>query len=93
MISRIKLNNKEVITDHFNGFFNFHSATNDPKTDIEKQKYAKMCPSLSIPINKRVDCGKDRRTVEKKTMKIPMLKATIEKKYLGTYQFFITFCI
>tara|TARA_B100000767_G_scaffold262628_1_gene275494 strand:- start:22419 stop:22676 length:258 start_codon:yes stop_codon:yes gene_type:complete len=85
MISRLKLNKKEVITDHFKGLFNFHSTTNDPNTDIEKQKYARVCPSLSVPIKKSVDCGKDSLTVERNTMKIPIVKAVIVKRYLGTY--------
>ena len=52
--------------------------------DNEKQKYAKMCPILSIPIIKSVDWGKDKQAVEKNTINIAMLKPAIEKRYLGT---------
>jgi hypothetical protein len=51
--------------------------------DNEKQKYAKMCPILSIPITKSVDCGKDKRAVERNTINIAMLKLAIEKRCLG----------
>lgn len=83
MISRIKLNRKDMVIVHFNGFFSFQSTTDEPNMDNEKQKYAKMCPILSIPITKSVDCGKDKRAVERNTINIAMLKLAIEKRYLG----------
>jgi len=83
MISRIKLNRKDMVMVHFKGYFNFQSTTDEPNTNNEKQKYAKICPILSIPITKSVDCGKDKRAVERNTINIAMLKLAIEKRYLG----------
>ena len=84
MISRIKLNRKDMVIVHFKGFFNFQSTTDEPNTDNEKQKYAEVFPILYLPITKSVDCGKDKRAVERNTMNIAVLKLAMEKRCLGT---------